>query len=97
MRAAAVSWNVRFGSLGVLSEFSLAHGITLDTWAVSDKTGFRIDRSSHKPDNLANSQTERAGQGQISSSVCVKLLRLQSRSERKLVAIKQVRDITSQV
>lgn len=97
MRTAAADWNVRFGSLGVLSELSIAHGITPDAWTFSDKTDLKIDRASHQPDNPANSHTERAGQGQSGSSVNVKLLRLQSRSERKLVAIKQVCDVLLQV
>lgn len=94
VRSAAVNWNVRFGSFGILSELCLAHGITPDACVLSDKTDFKIDRTLYKSKRFPNCET---GREQTGGSVCVKLLRLYSHSERKLTAIKQVRNVVSRV
>ena len=97
VRSAAVNLNVRFGPLGVLSELCLAHGITPDTCIFSDKTDFKIDRSSYESEGFADFETEGTGRAQTSDSVCVKLLRLYSRSDRRLVAIKQASEVALRV
>jgi len=85
----AVNLNVGFGSFKVLSELLLAHGITPDVCMLSDKTDFKIDRVLYKSNDPTDPRSGGTG-GQTDDAVCVRLLRLHSRSERKLAAVKQV-------
>jgi len=64
---------------------------------LSDKMDFKIDRALHKSNNFPDSRTKETGREQTGGSVCVKLLRLYSRSERKLAAVKQVSNLSFQV
>lgn len=86
VRSAAVDSSVRFGSFRVLSEVCLAHGLAPESYMLSDKTDFKIDRVSFRSDDL----TVPSVGGRMGDSFSVKLLRLYSRSQRKLVATKQV-------
>ena len=94
VRSSTVNLNVRIGSFGVLSELCLAHAITPDACVLSDKTDFKIDRALYKPNDCTNPPAGGTG-GQSADWVSVKLLRLHSRSQAKLVAIKQVSTIAS--
>ena len=86
VRSAAVNLNVRIVPSGVLSELCLAHGVTPDACILSDRTDFKIDRALYK----SNGFTDPHLGGQAGDSVRVRLLRLHSRSQKRLVAIKQV-------
>ena len=95
MRSATVNVNVRFDSLGVLSGLCLVDGVTPDECVFSDEADLKIDGASHAH-RLTDSSTGGARVGKP-DDFCVKLLRLHSRYERKLVAIKQVSKIALQV
>lgn len=95
VRSAAVNLNVRFGSFKVLSELCLAHGIAPDACMLSDRTDFKIDRELYTSNDSTNSRTDGTGGVRRGDSVCVKLLRVYSRSDRKLLAVKQVSRTTS--
>jgi len=96
VHSAAVNLNVEFGSFKVLSELCLKHGITPGACMLSDKTDFKIDRLFYKSNDPTDHRTGGTG-GRTGDTVYVKLLRLHSRSERKLVAVKQVNNIDSRV
>lgn len=83
MHSAAVDLSIRFGSLRVLSEIYLPYGLIPQAPMLSDTTDFRV--ISYRSNDFTLSDG-----GQTGDSICVKLLRLYSRSQRKLVAAKQV-------
>jgi hypothetical protein len=85
VRSAAVDWSVRFSSFRVLSKVCLAHGLTPEAYMLSDTTDFKFDRVSFRSNDFIIPDGAPTG-----DSFCVKLLRLYSHSQRKLVAIKQV-------
>lgn len=78
--------SVRFGSFRVLSEICLAHGLAPEAYMLSDTTDFKIDRASFRSSDFSP-----PGEGRTGDSFCVKLLRIYSRSQRKLIATRQVK------
>ena len=94
MRSAAVNSDVRIGPFGVLSELFLFHGITPAPYLFFDKTCFKIDPALYRPNDPADFQTRGTRGGDW---ICVRLLRLRSRSQGRLALIKQVNIIISQI
>ena len=83
-----VDAGVKFGPMSVLSEICLPHGLTPGTCTLLDTAGFKIDRVLFKSKDSSTPRECRTG-----DEFCVKLLGLYSRSQRKLSATRQVREL----
>lgn len=84
--SAVVDLSAGLGSLGVSSEIRLARGPAPNAAMLPDTTDFEVDRVLYRSNDFTISDG-----GRTSDSFCVKLLRIYSCSQRKLIATKQVK------